>query len=275
MTSLKFPTLSFPDLVRPGFIGVFNPKKSAKTSTTVLLANQFHDLGFDLSLWQHDRHDRLSPYGAKNMIDLALATDVFNGDTSANLQRHERLTEELAELGAAKNRLICLDSSGPAAGMMAPIFHIGRYDRLLLKQGCHAILFVPFLLNLDVAQGAQEMIEELRTVMPNHFVVPTPIFKPSDLEHLDRKHPLFRIVGEAQHGVMCLPQISAVQASGLERVHHPMTEIADPDNDEAIDIIRKATGYGRLEAGAVAAAATTLVSAVDKALAPVGFTLGA
>lgn len=272
---IKFPPLDFPGLVRPGLIGVFNAKKACKTSTMVLLANQFCDVGFDLSLWQHDRHDRLSMYGTRNMIDLALASDVFNGDTSANLQRHERFTDEVASLNTNKTRLICLDTSGPAAGMMAPIFSMGRYDRLLLKQGCHAILFVPFLLNLDVAEGAEEMIAELRTVMPNHFVVPAPIFQPPDLDHLDRNHPLFRIVGKAMHGVMCLPRISAVQASGLERVHHRMTEIADPDNDEAIDIIRRATGSGRIEAGAVAAAATTLVSAVDRAFIPVGFTPGA
>lgn len=275
MTSIEFPPLNFPNLTRLGFIGVFNPKKGCKTSTLVLLANQFRDLKYNLSIWQHDRHDRFKPYGPKNMIELALATDVFNGDSSANLQRHESLTDELAHLDTTVDRIVALDSSGPAAGMMAPIFHMGRYNRLLLKQGCHGALFVPFRLSPDVAEGALEMIKELRAVMPDHFVVPVPIFKPSDLAQLGRKHPLFQIAGEARHGVVCLPEISPVAASGLDRVHHPMSEIADPDNDDAIDIIRAATGYGRLEAGAVASAAASLVAAVDLALAPVGFTPGA
>lgn len=275
MSPIKFPPLAFPNLNRLGFIGVFNPKKGCKTSTMVLLANQFRDIGYDLSLWQHDRHDRFLPYGTKNMIDLALATDVFDGDSSANLKRHERLTEELENLHSTSNLIVALDSSGPAASMMGAIFHTGRYDRLFLRRGFHAAMFVPFRLSLDVAEGAQDMIEELRAVMPNHFIVPVPIFKPSDLDQLDRKHPIFRIVGEAAHGVMCLPEISTSAASGLERVHYPMTLIADPNNDEALDIIREATGYGRLEAGAVASAAASLVSATDKALAQVGFTPGA
>jgi hypothetical protein len=275
MNTFKFPPLSFPNLKRLGLIGVFNPKKGCKTSTMVLLANQFRDLRYDLSIWQHDRHGRFKPYGANNMIELALATDVFNGDSSANLQRHEGLTEELARLDTTPNRIIALDSSGPAAGMMAPIFNMGRYNRLLLKQECHGALFVPFRLSLDVAEGALEMIKELRPVMRDHFIVPVPIFKSSDLAYLDRKHPLFQIVGEAEHGVMCLPEISAVAASGLDRVHHPMSEIANPDNDDAIEIIRAATGYGRLEAGAVASSAASLVAAVDRALAPVGFMPGA
>lgn len=275
MTSIKFPPLAFPNLTRLGFMGVFNPKKACKTSTLVLLANQLGDLGYDLSLWQHDRHDRFLPYGKRNMIDLALATDVFAGDSSANLKRHERLTQELENLSATSNLVVALDSSGPAASMMGAIFHTCRYDRLLLKQGCHAALFVPFRLSLDVAEGAQDMIKELRTVMPSHFIVPVPIFRPDDLAHLDRKHPIFQIVGEAEHGVMCLPEISASAASGLDRVHHPMTAIANPDDDEALDIIRNATGYGRLEAGAVAGAAASLVSATDKAFEQVGFTPGA
>ena len=271
----QFSASQLPNLSRLGFIGVFNPKKGCKTSTLVLLVNQFRDLGYDLSIWQHDQHERFKPYGTKNLIGLALATDVFDGDSSANLKRHERLTDEVAHLGTAPNRIIALDSSGPAAGMMAPIFNMGRFNRLLLKQGCHGALFVPFRLSVDVAEGALEMIKELRAVMPDHFVVPVPIFKSSDLVHLDRKHPLFQIVHEAEHGVMCLPEISAVAASGLDRVHHPLSEIADPDNDEAIDFIRAATGYGRLEAGAVASSAATLVAAVDRALAPVGFIPGA
>ncbi len=82
-------------------------------------------------------------------------------------------------------------------------------------------------------------------------------------------------MAEASQGVIHLPALGPTIAAGLERVLHPLSEIADPGSEDALSLIRDHTGYGRIEAGAVAAGAASLITAFDRGLAPLGFTPGA
>jgi hypothetical protein len=271
----ELPPLTIPPGLRIGLMGTFNPKKGMKSTTAVIAANQCRDLAYNLTCWQHDRHDRLIPYGPVAQIEMAKASAVFGGDSAADLKGHEAFGEELEQLALYPDRLILLDSSGPASTMLPMIFKIGRFNSLLISQKCHAMLLVPFRMTLDVAEGALAMSRELRLVAPDHFVVPVPYFSESELKMLDAKHPAWTIFDEAEHGVIPLPLVSSSAAQGLERVPRSLTEIADPDSEDALQTIRRYTGYGRVEAGGVADAAASLVAAFDRAVAPMGFTPGA
>lgn len=271
----SLPVFAGPPPARLGFVGVFQPKKSCKTSTATLMANQIRDMGLEPNIFQHDRHDRLTPYGDVSRIELAKTSDVIGGDTSANLKRHEALAEAIEMLPTHPNQVILLDSSGPAASLMAPLLHLGRFDSLLTQHGISGLLLVPMRPILDVAEGALAMARELREAMPGQLVVPVAIASQSELEALDPGHPFWTVVKEARDGVFTLPPLAPSTASGLERVLRPVSEIADRTSETALTMIRNYTGYGRIEAGAVAIAAASLVTALDQGLAPMGFTPGA
>jgi hypothetical protein len=271
----ELPLLSISGVERVGAVITANPKKSCKSTLACVAANHFGHFGLELSIWQHDRHERLSPCGKVTHIELARAKDVFGGDSAADLKGHEAFGEELETLAEHPNRMTLLDSSGPAAALLGSIFSFGRFNNLLLSQGCHALILVPLRTTTDVAEGALAMMMEMKTVMHDHFVVPVPIFTPAELPGLERKHAFWQVMKQAEHGVIPLPLISPSAASGIERVPRLLSEIADPDSEEALKTIRRYTGYGRVEAGAVAAAAGSLVAGFSKGIAPLGYTPGA
>jgi hypothetical protein len=273
--TIELPTFTGPAPARIGFVGVFQPKKAGKTTISTLVANQARDMGLEAMVFQHDRHDRLTPYATATRIELAKAQDLIGGDTSADLKAHEELAAAIESLPAQPSRLVILDSSGPGASLMAPVLEMARFDSFLADHGISALLLVPARPVLDVAEGALVMARELREAMPRHIVMPVIIATPNELSELSQSHPLRTLVAEASHGVIKMRSLSVKTASALESVLHPLSEIADPYGEAAITLIRNYTGFGRIEAGAVTSAAASLVTDFDRGLAPLGFTPGA
>eukprot|EP00873_Tetraselmis_striata_P031660 jgi/Tetstr1/451924/TSEL_038960.t1 len=267
------PHLNLPTDVHIGFVGVCNPKKSAKTTVSTIVINHFTDLGRDLSLWQQDAHGRFKAYGKSQRILLATASDVFGGDAAADLKSHEPFGEDFEDLGENPNKLIVLDCSGPGSTMIGMLFKIGRFNSMLVDASCRGLLLVPLRTTHDIAEGALSMIAELKLVMPDHFVVPVPICSEGELAGLADNHPFWKVIEAASHGVIPLPLISPSAAAGLERIDRRLTEIADPGSREALAIIGAATGYKRFEAGGVASAAGDLVATFAEAIDPMGFTV--
>ena len=271
---MNLPPISIPPGTRIAFVGVFNPKKSGKTTVVRIVANEFSDAGFELVLLRHDKHSLLDCYGESHQIELAKASQVIKGKALQDLKNHAVFNDVLMSLPDNPRRVVLLDGSGPGSERIGAILKAGRFNATLASNNVYALFLVPFRPITDSAQAAVAMIEELHLVMPGHYVVPVPIFDPEDVELLPKDHPFFAAIKLARHGVIRLPSLGEEIARGLERLERPLTELGDPDSEDALRYIAKASGQDRLIAGMIAEGIQELVMQFEDAVGPLSLVPG-
>ncbi len=270
------PPLNLPPIERIGMTGFYQPKKSAKTTCCAICAAIFAELSYDLRIFQYDEHDRLRSLAEPTMIDLATARDLLDGRSSADLRNHEVLYEALSTLADHPNMLICQDTAATAAERIATVFISGDYNGLLNDAGAKGLFFVPFRPVADVAEGALQMIAALKLAMPDHYVIPVAICNPNALDEIPQRSAFWRVVEEADHGVVTIRAVAESFAQMLERINMPITKLADRKNRAVISQINDELGCGYMVAGAVSANAAALLADFSRELfGPLGFTPGA
>lgn len=272
--SFKFPPLSIPPHKRIGLFCTTSPKKSGKSTVLRVAANEFSDAGYELVLLRHDIHNLLEAFAPTVRIELAKSADIMRGKTTMDLKHHAPLTDAMLSLPEHPRRIVMLDASAPGSGRIGSILQAGRFNKWLADREIFAIFCVPLRPIEDSAQGALEMMDELHAVMPDHFVVPVPICDPNDLDILPDDHLFFQVIKMARHGVIHLPALSEEIASGLERLDRPLSEIADPDSEEALAYIAEKSGHNRLMSGLISEGAQDLVLAFEEAMRPLALTPG-
>jgi len=268
--SYTFSPLSVPSGVRIGFFAALSNKKAGKTTLSRIAANEFTDAGYELVILQHDQHELLGCFAPPTRVELAKAASIIRGKALLDLQTHEPLSEALLSLPEHPRRIVLLDASAPGSERIGAILGAGRFNQLLARKQINALLAVPLRPIRDSALGALAMMEELHTVMPDHFVVPVPICDPDDLALLPADHPFFAVIKAAKHGVIHLPALGEEIAAGLERLERRLSEIADPDSEEALQYIMKTSGHHRLVSGMIAEGAQQLITAFETAMRPLG-----
>lgn len=266
--AFKFPPLSIPHGIRIGAFATVTPKKSAKTTVARIGANEFNDIGFELSILQHDLHNLLNCYGSTTVLELAKASQIMRGKAMLDLRNHSPLSDALLSLPDHPRRMLILDGSALGSERISSILNAGRFNKWLAERGIFILFGVPLRPIHDSALGALTMMKDLHEVMPDHFVVPVPICDPDDLALLPRDHPFFAVIKAARHGVIHLPALGEEIASGLERLERPLSEIADPDSEEALAYIMQASGHDRLVSGMIAEGAQQLILAFEEAISP-------
>ncbi|HEY8358283.1 MAG TPA: hypothetical protein VIL30_12570 [Ramlibacter sp.] len=266
--TFKFPPLSIPRGTRIAALMTVSPKKSGKTTTLRVAANEFLDAGFELVILQHDDHDLLDCYAPTTHLPLARASQILRGKTMIDLKNHGALSDALLSLADHPNWIVMLDGSAPGSERISSILNAGRFNKWLADRNIFVMFLVPLRAIQDSALGALSVMEELQLVMSDHFIIPVPICDPEDLDLLPRDHPFFRVMGAARHGVIHMPALSEDIAAGLERLKRPLSEVADPDSEEALAYIMQASGHDRLVAGMIAEGAQQLITAFEGAIAP-------
>lgn len=266
--SYNFPPLSIPPNTRIGAFAALSSKKSAKTTVNRIAGNEFHDAGYELVIFQHDDHNLLKCFGGTTRLELAKASQIMRGKSTLDLKNHTPLSDALISLADKTNRIVMLDGSAPGSERISSILNAGRFNKWLADRNIFFMFCVPLRPIQDSALGALAMMEELHQVMPDHFVVPVPVCDPDDLSLLPRNHPFFTVIKTARHGVIHLPALAEDIASGLERLERPLSDIADPDSEEALAYIMQASGHDRLVAGMIAEGAQQLITAFEKGIVP-------
>lgn len=273
--SKNLPPLKLPQIERIGMIGFYQPKKSGKTSSAAICAAIFAQLGYEAEFFQNDRHERFRAFGTSTLIELATQRDVLAGRVTIDLRNNEPMYESIVGLPDHPSKLIIHDSSAPAADRVGTVFAAGGFNDLFPDR-CKALLFVPFRPVIDVAEGALAMMKDLKKAMPDHFVIPIAIVNSDALDEISPNHAFWKVVDEAEYGVVTVRALAEQFAQLLERIDLPITTTANRKDKEVTRQINEILQCTTMVAGGVQMYAAALLSDYYKELfLPLGFPTGA